>query len=49
MGELFCGPPKENHDENILKLTILLTNFRLYQKQINLQINNAGTTILFVA
>ncbi len=25
------------------------TNFRLYQKQINLQINNAGTTILFVA
>ncbi len=47
LGELFCGPQKKTHDENILKLTILLTNFRLYQKQINLY--NAGTTILFIA
>ncbi len=46
---LLWSPQKKTHDENILKLTILLTNFRLYQKQINLQINNAGTTILFVA
>ncbi len=45
----FVAPQKKTHDENILKRTILLTNFRLYQKQINLQMNNAGTTILFVA
>ncbi len=35
-GELFCGPPKENSWRKILKLTILLTNFRLYQKQMYL-------------
>ncbi len=42
----FVAPQKKTHDENILKFTILLTNFRLYQKQMNLY--NAGTTILFV-
>ncbi len=43
----FVAPQKKTHDENIFKLTILLTNFKLYQKQMNLY--NAGTTILFVA
>ncbi len=43
----FVAPPKKTHDENILKLTILLTKIRLYQKQMHLY--NAGTTILFVA
>ncbi len=43
----FVAPQKKTYDENILRLTILLTNFRLYQKQINLY--NAGTTVLFVA
>jgi len=43
----FVGPQKKTHDENILKLTILLTDFRLYQKQMHLY--NAGTTIMCVA
>jgi len=43
----FVAPQKKTHDENILKRTILLTNFRLYQKQMNLY--NAGTTVLFLA
>ncbi len=38
----FVALQKKTHDENILKRTILLTNFRLYQKQMNLC--NAGTT-----
>ncbi len=28
----FVAPQNKTHDENILKLKILLTNFRLYQK-----------------
>ncbi len=43
----FVAPQKKTHDENILKHTILLTNFRLYQKQMHFY--NAGTTIMFVA
>ncbi len=43
----FVAPQKKTNDENILKLTIILIHFRLYQKQMNLY--NAGTTILFVA
>ncbi len=43
----FVAPQKITHDKNILKLTILLTKIRLYQKQMHLY--NAGTTILCVA
>ncbi len=42
----FVAPQKKTHDENILKLTILLTNFRLYQKQIIYKLTMLEQTIL---